>query len=112
MIFKNSPRPHRPAKRYFRNAYSTSSQHTIVSNAKAMIDLFRQEGAFISFVRVKFHDGKDKLNPNAMVQLPEKRPEAAFSDFADELGVTDTDYVVNKRNFSAFFGADLDLSWH
>lgn len=38
-----------------------------------------------------------------------KRPEAAFSDFADELGVTETDYVVNKRGFSAFFGTDLDL---
>lgn len=85
------------------------SQDTIVSNAKVMVDLFRQEGAFITFVRVKFHDGKDKLNPNAMVQLPGKRPEAAFSDFADELGVTETDYVVNKRGFSAFFGTDLDL---
>lgn len=48
------------------------SQDTIVSNAKAMVDLFRQEGAFITFVRVKFHDGKDKLNPNAVVQLLEK----------------------------------------
>ena len=32
-----------------------------------------------------------------------------FSDFADELGVTDKDFIVNKRGYSAFFGTDLDL---
>ncbi|MDV5977592.1 UNVERIFIED_CONTAM: isochorismatase family protein [Streptococcus canis] len=85
------------------------SQETITSNAQKLVERFRQEGAFIAFVRVKFHDGKDKLNPNAMVQLPGKKPEAAFSDFDDKLGVTETDYVINKRGFSAFFGTDLDL---
>ncbi|WP_269458805.1 isochorismatase family protein [Streptococcus dysgalactiae] len=34
------------------------SQDTIMSNAKAMVDLFRQEGAFITFVALNFTMGK------------------------------------------------------
>ncbi|MGG6817345.1 UNVERIFIED_CONTAM: isochorismatase family protein [Streptococcus canis] len=85
------------------------SKRTVLSNAQTMVNLFRQNDAFIAFVRVQFHDGKDKLAPNAIMDLPGKKPSATFSDFADELGVTKTDYVINKRGFSAFFGTDLDL---
>ncbi|WP_269082010.1 MULTISPECIES: isochorismatase family protein [unclassified Streptococcus] len=46
---------------------------TVVSNAKELVELFRKENGFITFVRVKFHDGKDKLAPNAMKQLPAKK---------------------------------------
>ncbi|WP_159591757.1 isochorismatase family protein [Streptococcus halichoeri] len=82
---------------------------TILANAKTLVDFFREKEAFIAFVRVQFHDGKDKLAPNAMQALPGKDTAADFSDFAPALGVTDNDYIVNKRGFSGFFGTDLDL---
>ena len=84
------------------------STATVVQNAKELAARFKQNGGFVAYVRVNFHDGQDALKPNAMKQLPGK-PQADFSDFADELGVEEKDYIVNKRGFSAFFGTDLDL---
>ncbi|MBI5975726.1 isochorismatase family protein [Staphylococcus canis] len=80
----------------------------VIRHANQLIQTFRDHDAFIAFVHVKFHDGKDKLNPNAMVQLPDN-DDAAFSEFATDLDYRDSDYVVAKRHFSAFFGTDLDL---
>ncbi|UOB20568.1 isochorismatase family protein [Macrococcus armenti] len=85
------------------------STDVVTKNAKRLVDLFKEKGGFVAFVRVKFHDGQDKLNPNAMVELPGKDLSADFSDFADILEVSESDYIVNKRHFSAFFGSDLDL---
>lgn len=85
------------------------STDEVVKNAKRMVDLFRANDGFIAFVRVKFHDGKDKLSPNAMVELPGKDGDMSFSEFAEMLEVKDNDYIINKRHFSAFFGSDLDL---
>lgn len=82
---------------------------TVISNASKLVELFRKENGFIAFVRVKFHDGKDKLAPNAMRELPAKNPSPEFADFAEELQVSQQDFIVNKRGFSAFFGTDLDL---
>ncbi|MGT2753135.1 isochorismatase family protein [Streptococcus porcinus] len=81
----------------------------IIHNAKQLVHYFRQKKAFIAFVRVQFLDGKDKLKPNAMKQLPGDDQAPDFSDFADDFEVTNADYIVNKRGFSAFFGTDLDL---
>ncbi|CAM4117101.1 isochorismatase [Streptococcus penaeicida] len=82
----------------------------ITQNAKLLIDRFRQEDAFIAFIRVKFQDGKDKLHPsNAMVQLPGDDMNSRFSQFPESFQVTESDYIVDKRGFSGFFGTDLDL---
>ncbi len=81
----------------------------VLENANKMIELFRQKGAFIVFVRVKFHDGKDMLKPNASQPLPGGQPAKNFADFPPSFAVSDQDYIVNKRGFSAFFGTDLDL---
>lgn len=82
--------------------------NTVVQNANRLIEIFRQNQGFISFVHVSFHDGHDRLQPNAQQMLPGKH-DAQFSKFAKDLAILETDYVVNKRQFSAFFGTDLDL---
>lgn len=84
------------------------STDKVVDNANQLIKAFRDNDGFIAFVHVKFHDGQDKLNPNAMVELPDN-DDPSFSDFADQLDYRDGDYVVDKRHFSGFFGTDLDL---
>ncbi|KHD85060.1 isochorismatase family protein [Heyndrickxia ginsengihumi] len=81
----------------------------VVENAVKLIDVFRKNNGFISFVRVAFHDGKDALSP-ILDQAPAKfeRP----SDWAvldSRLGVQENDYIVTKRQWGAFFGTDLDL---
>lgn len=85
------------------------STDKVTENAKKLIDNFRENDGFITFVRVNFVDGQDALNPRlAERQLPGSH-DASFSEFPAEFNVTDSDYVINKRGFSAFFGTDLDL---
>lgn len=82
----------------------------VVEKTTELISLFRQHEGFISFVKVNFLDGKDALKPltdqssNTSVQRP-----ADWAEFAPELGVGTSDYVVTKRQWGAFFGTDLDL---
>lgn len=85
------------------------STETVLNNAERLIQKFRDNDGFIAFVRVNFHDGKDALNPKlAEKQLPGK-PGKDFSEFPERFKMTEQDYIVNKRGFSAFFGTDLDL---
>ncbi len=42
-------------------------------NANKLIDVFRKNNGFIAFVRVNFYDGKDVLQPNAIIFITTKR---------------------------------------
>ncbi|HEC2202678.1 TPA: isochorismatase family protein [Staphylococcus delphini] len=86
-----------------------NSTDFVVENAAKMIKQFREHGGFIAFVRVKFHDGYDALSPRLAVQPLPGKPGGDFSDFPFAFNITDDDYIINKRGFSAFFGTDLDL---
>lgn len=82
----------------------------VVDKAVKLVELFRKNNGFISFVRVSFLDMKDALKPQtdetdtASVSRP-----SGWDELVPELGVTDRDYVVTKRQWGAFFGTDLDL---
>lgn len=81
----------------------------VVDKAAKLVDLFRQNNGFISFVNVNFIDGQDALKPKtdqpaAAVQRP-----ADWAEFVSELDVKSSDYTVTKRQWGAFFGTDLDL---
>lgn len=81
---------------------------TVVRNAALLADAFRRAGAFVTFVRVDFSDGKDALHPDAEMQLPPKQSKD-WAEFPPELNVQPTDHIVTKRHFGAFYGTDLDL---
>ncbi|WP_062239605.1 hydrolase [Fictibacillus sp. FJAT-27399] len=81
----------------------------VVEKAAELVKLFRQKEGFISFVNVEFHDGKDALKPATDQPASSAERPADWAEFAPELGVTDNDYVVTKRQWGAFFGTDLDL---
>ncbi|ARJ50791.1 isochorismatase family protein [Staphylococcus lutrae] len=86
------------------------SVDTVIDNASKMVKLFKNNNGFVAFVRVKFLDGKDALQPNAMRPLPGgTKPPAEFSEIVDQLGAGPDDYIIDKRGFSGFFGTDLDL---
>ena len=86
-----------------------NSTETVLSNAEKMIQKFRENDGFIAFVRVNFHDGKDALSPRLAEQALPGKPGKDFSEFPERFNITDRDFIVNKRGFSAFFGTDLDL---
>lgn len=81
----------------------------VVNNTKKVLDIFRENNGFVSFVHVDFHDEKDMLNPKtdnySKVSLHNKE----WANFAEKLEVKDNDYKVKKRQWGAFFGTDLDL---
>ncbi|WRN64052.1 isochorismatase family protein [Staphylococcus aureus] len=88
--------------------YVPYTAENVVQNANKLIDVFRKNNGFIAFVRVNFYDGKDVLQPNAMISLPPKEGDD-YSRFHHLLDKRDDDFVIDKRHFSAFVGTDLDL---
>ncbi len=89
--------------------YAPHTAENVVQNANKLIDVFRKNNGFIAFVRVNFYDGKDVLQPNAMISLPPKEGDElqSFPSFIRQ--ERDDDFVIDKRHFSAFVGTDLDL---
>lgn len=88
--------------------YAPYTAENIVQNANKLIEVFRKNNSFIVFVRVKLYDGKDALKPNSMISLLPKEGHD-YSKFHHLLNKRDGDFVIDKRQFSAFVGTDLDL---
>ncbi|WP_412762611.1 isochorismatase family protein [Priestia megaterium] len=82
----------------------------IVKKSVQLVNRFREQNGFISFVRVDFQDGKDALTPETdqKPSAPQERP-ADWAEFDPRLNVQENDYIVTKRQWGAFFGTDLDL---
>ncbi|WP_430092887.1 isochorismatase family protein [Priestia aryabhattai] len=82
----------------------------IVEKSVQLVNRFREQNGFISFVRVDFQDGKDALMPETdqKPSAPQERP-VDWSEFDPRLNVQESDYIVTKRQWGAFFGTDLDL---
>ncbi|WP_425334715.1 isochorismatase family protein [Priestia aryabhattai] len=82
----------------------------IVEKSVQLVNRFREQNGFISFVRVDFQDGKDALTPETdqKPSAPQERP-ADWAGFDPRLNVQENDYIVTKRQWGAFFGTDLDL---
>ncbi|WP_216628816.1 hydrolase [Neobacillus dielmonensis] len=88
--------------------YSTKD---VVSKAAKLINVFREEGAFVGIVRVTSKDGKDVLKPLTDISSPliTGKPPKNPGDIVSEIGVTDTDFLITKHQWGAFYGTDLDL---
>ncbi|KQL53892.1 isochorismatase [Heyndrickxia shackletonii] len=85
--------------------------NTVVDNSIKLIQKFRSSNGFISFVRVAFHDGKDALAPETDHPKNANKIErpADWAELDPRLEVTESDYIVTKRQWGAFFGTDLDI---
>ncbi|MGG7098795.1 isochorismatase family protein [Clostridium sardiniense] len=86
-----------------------SNGYEVVKKAKLLVDLFRENNSFISFVNVDFLDGTDRLMPiideGKVMNIQPK----GWSKLVKELEVREDDYRVTKRQWGAFFGTDLDI---
>jgi nicotinamidase-related amidase len=86
------------------------SSADVVANAANLAAHFRNAGAPVILVHVAFgRDRGDALkqavdSPNAPIQLP---PD--WSDFVSDIGARDTDIIITKKQWGAFYGTDLDL---
>ena len=89
---------------------SSPNGSAVVDQTVKLVNLFRENDGFIAFVNVDFLDGKDALNPltDHSPASSAGRPEG-WAELVPELGVTESDYTVTKRQWGAFFGTDLDI---
>ncbi len=83
----------------------------VVRNTVRIAEAVRAGGGFVVFVRVTGSaDGRDMLTPDC--DAPMGAGVTRTSDWADllpELGVTEGDHILTKRQWGAFYGTDLDL---
>lgn len=83
----------------------------VIKNARKLIDAFRNAKAQVILVRVAgAPDGKDMLRP--LADEPMVRPGEMPKNWAEiipELAPRESDLLITKRQWGAFYGTELDL---
>lgn len=83
----------------------------VVANAAKLADTFRKNGMPVFLVHV-VSSGADRFNAIAdesMMSRMQQPPAPDWADFVPELNKTDSDVVITKKQWGAFYGTDLDL---
>jgi nicotinamidase-related amidase len=84
--------------------------HTVIKNAARLAEVFRKNKIPVFLVHVVSSD-KDRLNPITDEQIfsrPQSMPKD-WSDFVPELNKSESDIIITKKQWGAFYGTDLDL---
>jgi nicotinamidase-related amidase len=81
----------------------------VVQNASRLADAFRRNNMPVFLVHV-VSSGAVSLRPVADEQMALQGPlPEGWADFVPELGLKESDIVIAKRQWGAFYGTDLDL---
>ena len=81
----------------------------VVANSARMAEAFRAAGAPVFTVRVApSPDGGDALTTLVDVQRPPRTPTPGWADIVPEIR-RDSDLLITKKQWGAFYGTDLDL---
>lgn len=89
--------------------YAPHSAEQVVDRASTMVQAFRKAGSFVGLVRVSSKDFNDMPRPLLDQVPPAMNLEPGWDEIVPEIGVTDTDHIITKRQWGAFYGTDLDL---
>ena len=82
----------------------------VVKNAAALAEAFRKNGMPVFLVRVRpSADGKDALRPAADAAMQFQTPPPDWADIVAEMGPKQSDFVITKHQWGAFYGTELDL---
>ena len=79
----------------------------VLSNAVKLVEKFRENKMPIFFVHVDFKNAVP-LRVESDSTMSGGNPPPNWAEFVDELGVTEDDLVVTKRQWGAFYGTDLE----
>jgi nicotinamidase-related amidase len=83
---------------------------TVVKNAASIADAFRRNGMPVFLVHVVASE-KDRLNvvvdDNPWGAMGARSP--GWADFVPELGPKESDVIITKKQWGAFYGTDLEL---
>lgn len=84
----------------------------VIANAAKLARVFRNNQMPVFLVRVSTSPGgKDRLAPIVDGENPwgKRQMPADFSEIVPELGPEQTDFIITKKQWGAFFGTELDL---
>ncbi|MFF4779226.1 hydrolase [Microtetraspora fusca] len=82
----------------------------VLARTAKLADAFRAHGLPVVLVRVTTApDGSDAVPGRTEVPRRTQTPPAGWDEVAPELAGHPQDILVTKRNWSAFYGTDLDL---
>ncbi|WP_406069384.1 hydrolase [Streptomyces sp. NBC_01020] len=82
----------------------------VLTRTVELADAFRSRGLPVVLVRVTFAaDGSDRTPGRTDTPSPGYTPPAGWDHVVDALTGHDQDITVTKRNWSAFYGTDLDM---
>jgi nicotinamidase-related amidase len=81
----------------------------VIAQSARLADRFRQAKAPVVLVHVTFSpDGADALKTETDMKPNFQRP-ANWAEFVPEIGPKESDIVITKRQWGAFYGTELDL---
>ncbi|MBR2565178.1 MAG: isochorismatase family protein [Paenibacillus sp.] len=89
--------------------YAPHTAEQVVTRAATMVQAFREADAFVGLVRVSTKDFKDMPRPLLDQPPPTLNLVPGWDEIVPEIGVTENDHVITKRQWGAFHGTDLDL---
>lgn len=89
--------------------YAPHTAEQVVTRAATMVQAFREADAFVGLVRVSTKDFKDMPRPLLDQTPPTLNLVPGWEEIVPEIGVTENDHVITKRQWGAFHGTDLDL---
>lgn len=82
----------------------------VIGRAAHLAKQFRRLDATVVLVRVSFTgDGRDRLQKPVDAAMPNWQPPVGWDEIVPELGPEESDIVLTKRQWGAFYGTDLDL---
>ena len=88
------------------------SSKQVVENAAQLLDAFHKNEMLVFLVRVgSAPDQKDRLNPEADISWPSSGAPlpADWSELVPELRTENTDFIITKKQWGAFYGTEIDL---
>ena len=86
------------------------SAKTVIENTAQLLKVFRKNNMPVFLVRVASSpDQKDRLNVITDTTWSGGQMPADWSALVPELGKEDSDFVITKKQWGAFYGTELDL---
>jgi len=89
--------------------YAPYSAEQVISKAADLADAFREQGSMVTLVRVSSKDMKDIPNPKLDMAPPKLNLPSGWDQIVPEMRVRDTDHIITKKQWGAFYGTELDL---
>lgn len=96
-------------QKWLGNQYAPYSAEQVISNAAALADAFREQGSMVALVRVSSKDLKDIPRPKLDSPAPPLNLPEEWDQIVPEMRVTETDHIITKKHWGAFYGTELDL---